>query len=165
MLPKLTRTSTMGCITGSWIIRKEPFLEFAEVSVATIYLPFPLLCVRTFHLTFCQSRPTFAMMWNIWIVLLWLFRSDGDRIDDSVMEVEDTNANYGHLDENWCTLLYIFKGLKFEYSWMWLKFTCLLCGCFWPFWFVWTYFTKWSKPRMILGLCSVTNYTMRHKRI
>ena len=46
MLPKLTRTSTMGCITGSWIIRKEPFPEFAEVSVATIYLKFPLLCVQ-----------------------------------------------------------------------------------------------------------------------
>ena len=58
-----------------------------------------------------QSRHTFAIIWNIWIVLLWLFRSDGDRIDDSVMEVEDTNANYGHLDENWCTLLYIFKKL------------------------------------------------------
>ena len=45
-----------------------------------------------------QSRHTFAIIWKIWIVLLWLFRSDGDRIDDSVMEVEDTNANYGHLD-------------------------------------------------------------------
>ena len=59
-----------------------------------------------------QSRHTFAIIWNIWIVLLWLFRSDGDRIDDSVMEVEDTNANYGHLDENWCSLLYYIYRLR-----------------------------------------------------
>ena len=83
----------------------------------TLYLPFfhhvsKLLKMWTFHSTIRQSRHMFAMIWTIWIVLLWLFRSDGDRIDDSVMEVEDTNANYGHLDENWCALLYYIYRLR-----------------------------------------------------
>ena len=68
--PKVDQNLYYGMYYRFLDYSKRALSRIGEVSVATIYLPFPLLCVRTFHLTICQSRPTFVMMWNILIVFL-----------------------------------------------------------------------------------------------